>query len=152
MDHHNHETCKSDLMARAEQTCNDKNVRLTEQRKDVLACVAASHAAVGAYDIIERMASHGPKPAPITIYRALDFLLEQNLIHKVESKNAFVACAHAHENSTATLLICESCGNVDEVVQPTTKADLQKLAATQGFKMNRAVIELSGTCSRCANV
>jgi Fur family transcriptional regulator, zinc uptake regulator len=118
----------------------------------VLACVAASHAAVGAYDIIERMASHGPKPAPITIYRALDFLLEQNLIHKVESKNAFVACAHAHENSTATLLICESCGNVDEVVQPTIKADLQKLAATQGFKMNRAVIELSGTCSQCANV
>jgi Fur family transcriptional regulator, zinc uptake regulator len=149
---HNHETCKSNLMARAAQTCTDKNVRLTDQRKEVLACVAASHAAVGAYEIIERMAGHGPKPAPITIYRALDFLLEQNLIHKVESKNAFVACVCAHENSAATLLICESCGNVDEVVHPTTQADLQKLANQQGFKLNRAMIELSGTCSQCANV
>ena len=139
-------------MARAAQTCTDKNVRLTDQRKDVLACVAASHAAVGAYEIIERMASTGPKPAPITVYRALDFLLLQNLIHKVESKNAFVACARAHENSAATLLICESCGNVDEVVQPTTQDELLKLAKEQGFKLNRAVIELSGICSQCANV
>ena len=80
--------------------------------------MAQSHSAVGAYDIIERMAEHGPRPAPITVYRALDFLLAHGLVHKIESRNAFVACSHSHEGQPAALLICETCGTVSELDAP----------------------------------
>jgi Fur family transcriptional regulator, zinc uptake regulator len=149
---HNHAKCTADLLARAEKTCASQGARLTDQRREVLSCVAQSHAAVGAYDVIERMAAHGPRPAPITVYRALDFLLSHNLVHKIESRNAFVACGCAHENASPALLICETCGNVDELVEPLTNKDLQRAANERGFRVSRAMIELSGTCHQCANV
>jgi Fur family transcriptional regulator, zinc uptake regulator len=145
---HNHANCTANLIARAEKACAS---RLTKQRKDVLTCVAESHAAVGAYDVIERMAAYGPRPAPITVYRALDFLLKHNLVHKIESRNAFVACACDHRNAQPALLICENCGNVDEIIQPAN-TDLQNAALAHGFEIKRAVIELSGICSSCTNV
>jgi Fur family transcriptional regulator, zinc uptake regulator len=150
--HHNHAKCTADLISRAEQICAASGARLTDKRREILACVAQSHAAVGAYDVIERMAAHGPRPAPITVYRALDFLLAHNLVHKIESRNAFVACACAHENAPPALLICDACGNVDEIIEEAANKDLQRAASAQGFKVNRAVIELSGTCHQCANV
>jgi Fur family transcriptional regulator, zinc uptake regulator len=149
---HNHAKCTAALIARAEQTCAASGARLTDQRREILTCVAQSHAAVGAYDVIERMAARGPRPAPITVYRALDFLLSHNLVHKIESRNAFVACACVHDDAQPALLICDGCGNVDEIVPPAANEDLQRAASAQGFKVNRAVIELSGTCHQCANV
>ena len=127
-----------------------RGTRLTEQRKDVLASVAESHSAVGAYEIIERMATGGARPAPITIYRALDFLLEHDLVHKIESRNAYVACAGVHANNQPTLLVCEKCGIVDEVVEPSANACLQNIAHAKSFIVNKTVIELSGTCNQCA--
>ena len=150
--HHNHSKCTAQLIARAEQTCAEKGTRLTEQRKDILESVAESHLAVGAYEIIERMAQRGPRPAPITVYRGLDFLLEHNLVHKIESRNAFVACACAHDNATPALLICDACGVVDEILQAEATENLQNAAAANGFKIKHTVIELSGTCKACANV
>ncbi len=145
---HNHAKCTASLLARAEQACAS---RFTKQRKEVLSCVAESHTAVGAYDVIERMAAHGPRPAPITVYRALDFLLEHNLVHKIESRNAFVACACEHKNAQPALLICDACGNVDEIIQPEN-LELQTAAKAHGFAIKRAVIELSGLCKECAHV
>ena len=147
---HNHAQCTAELISRAEQTCAKRGTRLTEQRKGVLASVAESHSAVGAYEIIERMASGGARPAPITIYRALDFLLEHDLVHKIESRNAYVACTGVHANNQPTLLICDQCGIVDEVIEPITIASLEKTAATKAFTVSKTVIELSGTCSQCA--
>jgi Fur family transcriptional regulator, zinc uptake regulator len=145
---HNHSKCTATLIAKAEKACS---ARLTKQRLAVLTCVAENHVAVGAYDVIERMAAHGPRPAPITVYRALDFLLEHNLVHKIESRNAFVACACEHNEAPPTLLICDSCGNVDEIVLPKNM-ELQKAAIDQGFEVKRAVIELAGTCRDCLHV
>ena len=146
---HNHAHCTAALISRAEQTCAKRGTRLTEQRKDVLASVAESHSAVGAYEIIERMATSGARPAPITIYRALDFLLEHELVHKIESRNAYVACAGVHFNSQPTLLICDQCGIVEEVIDPTTNANLKNTADARSFDVNKTVIELSGTCNQC---
>ena len=148
--HHDHAHCTADLISRAEQICAKRGTRLTEQRKDVLASVAESHSAVGAYEIIERMATGGVRPAPITIYRALDFLLEHDLVHKIESRNAYVACSGSHANNQPTLLICDKCGIVDEVIEPATNSSLQSTAATKHFAINKTVIELSGTCNQCA--
>jgi Fur family zinc uptake transcriptional regulator len=150
--HHDHSHCTADLIARAERTCERRGSRLTGQRRDVLACVAQSHAAVGAYDVIERMAEHGPRPAPITVYRALDFLLAHGLVHKVESRNAFVACSHSHEGRPAALLICESCGSVAEIDAETIFDELESLAVAQEFRPARTVVEISGRCGMCLPV
>lgn len=148
--HHNHEKCTAELLSRAERTCERRGSRLTGQRRDVLNCVAQSHAAVGAYDIIERMAGRGPRPAPITVYRALDFLLAHGLVHKIESRNAFVACSHPHEGRPAALLICEACGTVAELDAPDAFAAMSAAAAARGFSEIHTVIEMAGTCAACA--
>jgi Fur family transcriptional regulator, zinc uptake regulator len=147
---HDHAHCTADLLNRAERTCARRGSRLTGQRRDVLSCVARGHAAVGAYDIIERMAEHGARPAPITIYRALDFLLAHGLVHKIESRNAFVACSHSHEGRPAALLICESCGTVAELDAPEIFQRIDQAARAQDFQPARTLIEMSGTCGSCA--
>jgi Fur family zinc uptake transcriptional regulator len=147
---HNHASCTAELLARAERICERRGSRLTGQRREVLGCVAESHSAAGAYDIIERMAAHGPRPAPITVYRALEFLLAHGLVHKIESRNAFVACSHAHEGEPAALLICEHCGVVAELDAPQIFAGLVKAAVGQGFRPAGTVIEMTGACGACA--
>jgi len=148
--HHDHAECTADLISRAERTCERRGSRLTGQRRDVLSCVAQSHSAVGAYDVIERMAVQGPRPAPITVYRALDFLQAHGLVHKIESRNAFIACSHPHEDRPAALLICERCGTVAELDAPDAFAAISSAAAAQGFHPARTMIELSGHCGACA--
>ena len=147
--HHNHSHCTAELLSRAERACERRGSRLTGQRRDVLNCVAQSHSAVGAYDIIERMAARGPRPAPITVYRVLDFLEAHGLVHKIESRNAFVACTHAHDGEPAALMICEACGLVAERDVPPVFAALDKAAVSQGFAPRRMVVEVTGTCRQC---
>ncbi|MBL8791959.1 MAG: transcriptional repressor [Rhizobiales bacterium] len=146
---HDHHACTQNIVSHAEKVCARTGARLTEQRRDVLVCVAESHQAVGAYEIIERMAAHGPRPAPITVYRALEFLQAQNLVHKIESRNAFVACSEVHDGAPAALLICESCNNVSEVLDRNAAAGLIDAAKVQGFTVKRSVVELSGICAHC---
>jgi Fur family zinc uptake transcriptional regulator len=147
--HHDHANCTAELLSRAERTCERRGSRLTGQRRDVLNCVAESHTAVGAYDIIERMASRGARPAPITVYRALDFLLAHGLVHKIESRNAFIACSHPHDGQPAAMLVCESCGLVAELDAPDAFDSLGKAAAEQGFEVRHTVVEMSGLCQPC---
>lgn len=148
--HHDHARCTADLLSRAERTCARRGSRLTGQRREVLGCVARSHRAVGAYDIIERMAEQGPRPAPITVYRALDFLLAHGLVHKIESRNAFVACSHSHDGQPAALLICATCGLVAELDAPGAFRELKARAAEQGFQEQQTMVEMSGLCASCA--
>ena len=148
--HHDHAHCTADLIARAERTCERRGSKLTGQRREILNSVAQSHSAVGAYDIIERMAEHGPRPAPITVYRALDFLLAHGLVHKIESRNAFVACSHSHEGRPAALLICETCGTVSELDAPEVFERITEKAKAQKFSPAHTMIEMSGTCGSCA--
>ena len=83
-------------------------------RRHVLEALLESHKPLGAYEIIERLARHG-RPAPITVYRALDFLRDNGLVHRIESRNAFVACVHNHGgDDLVVFLICERCGAVGE--------------------------------------
>ena len=147
---HDHQHCTAELISRAERTCASAGAKLTGQRLTVLSCVARSHAAVGAYDVIDRMAEQGPRPAPITVYRALDFLLAHGLVHKVESRNAFVACSHAHGDRPAALLICEGCGTVAEVDATEAVERVAASARAQHFHPTATLIEMSGRCAGCA--
>ena len=147
--HHDHGQCTGELIARAEAMCAARKTRLTPQRRDVLARIAETHSVVGAYDIIERMASGGERPAPITVYRALDFLLENGLIHKIESRSAYVACSHDHGGTQAAILICDGCDSVAELDAPDAFRNLLAAARIQGFVPRRAVVEVVGRCGAC---
>src|SRR5580693_2707803 len=115
---HDHDRCASSAIAHAEAQCAARAQRLTPIRRHVLEALLASHKPLGAYEIIEHLAQHGPaqnRPAPITIYRALDFLRDNGLVHRIESRNAFVACGRNHgPDALVAFLLCERCGAVGE--------------------------------------
>ncbi|MDE2445493.1 MAG: transcriptional repressor [Alphaproteobacteria bacterium] len=146
---HNHETCKADLIDRAEKLCSSRGTKLTNQRRIVLQRIAESHNAVGAYEIIERMASMGARPAPITIYRALDFLLDHDLVHRVESRNAYIACTCNHATSQPILLVCAECGLVNEVYAPSAALAVQATTTALRFTAKKIVLEVTGICADC---
>src|SRR5690349_20371342 len=93
---HDHDRCSADALQHAETLCMKRGERLTPMRRNVLEVLAASHKPLGAYEIIEEVAARSPRPAPITIYRALDFLTAQGFVHRIESRNAFLACINNH--------------------------------------------------------
>ncbi len=111
---HDHERCTADALAHAETLCAQRSQRLTPIRRQVLEVLLESHKPLGAYEIMDRAALRAAaRPAPITIYRALDFLRDNGLVHRIESRNAFVACVNNHASGDLVVfLICEHCGAV----------------------------------------
>jgi len=147
---HDHDRCSSDAMAVAETLCAERGQRLTPIRRKVLGALLASHKPLGAYEIIERLAPKGTRPAPITAYRALEFLRENGLVHRIESRNAFIACVHNHAaGALVVFLICERCGAVGEASSADVTSTLTSAARAAGFTPKSPVIEVSGICSHC---
>lgn len=147
---HDHRHCVASVVAHAEAHCADRGTRFTDQRRRVLATVAGSHRAIGAYDIIEKLAEAGARPAPVTVYRALDFLIENGLVHKIASRNAFVTCMRQHDDQAAVFLICDRCGTIGEVEADRVLGVVDRKARDTGFTVDSAVIEVSGQCRNCA--
>lgn len=151
---HDHDACAGAVLRRAEALCAARGARLTAIRRSVLVALAADHAPAGAYEVIERLSAGGGRPpAPITVYRALDFLLAHGLAHRIESRNAYVACSHDHEAHTdepVVFLICEDCGAVGEAGSSAFAGALDELAHASGFTPRAPVIEVAGRCSHCA--
>lgn len=148
---HDHDVCADRVVRVARAVCRRRGVRLTSQREKVLDVLAQSHRPMGAYEILDMMAENGKRPAPITVYRALDFLLHQGLAHRIESRNAYVACMigdAAHEG--AVFLICRGCGNVGEAPADDVEAAIAKVARDSNFSPDLAVVEIEGLCSHCA--
>jgi Fur family zinc uptake transcriptional regulator len=146
---HDHERCASAAIAHAEAQCTAREQRLTPMRRQVLEALLASHKPLGAYEIVERL-GHKNRPAPITIYRALDFLRENGLVHRIESRNAFVACVHSHNGGDLVVfLICERCGAVGEAPGGTVADALKASSRAAGFSPKSPLIEIAGICSHC---
>jgi Fur family zinc uptake transcriptional regulator len=147
---HDHDRCASDAIAHAEAICTARHERLTPIRRRVLEALLESHQPLGAYELIDRLAEHGARPAPITIYRALDFLREQGLVHRIESRNAFIACVHNHESGDPVVfLICEKCGAVGEAASATVADTIRQASRAAGFTPKTPVIEIYGICAHC---
>ncbi len=156
-------------IAQAEAACRAQGVRLTPIRRQVLEALYATHKPLGAYDLVALLASREEarspegrsqgtrsqeaksRPlAPVTIYRALDFLMEQGLAHRLASRNAFVACPHGHgPGDLVAFLICEECGGVDERASSSLSQAVAGLLAGERFQAQRQVLEISGRCSHC---
>lgn len=152
---HDHSPCSAEVMAHAEALCRKRKQRLTPMRRQVLTALAGSHRPIGAYEIMELVAEHGTgtRPAPITIYRALDFLIEQGLVHRIESRNAFLACASRHANDALIVfLICEHCGAVGEAPAGAVMRAIGEAAKPMGFAPKMPVIEVTGRCAHCRGV
>jgi Fur family transcriptional regulator, zinc uptake regulator len=147
---HDHTRCAADKLAHAEALCAERGQRLTPLRRQVLEALTASHKPLGAYEIIDHMTETGTRPAPITVYRALEFLLENGLVHRIESRNAFLACAHNHESGALVVfLICESCGAVGEAPASAVSQSVAAAAKKAGFRPKLSVIEITGVCAHC---
>jgi Fur family zinc uptake transcriptional regulator len=138
-------------MADAETACQERRLRLTPIRRLVLEALHATHRPVSAYELIEQLGpQNGRMLAPITIYRALDFLLDAGFAHRLESRNAFIACPSRHEpGDLVVFMICDRCGGVDEAVSDELRRALTKLSGSHGFNPKAQVIELAGSCAHC---
>ncbi len=147
---HDHGRCAADAIAHAEAVCAKRSQKFTPIRRQVLLALLASHRPLGAYEVIEELARSMPRPAPITVYRALDFLMENGLVHRIESRNAYLACAHDHdETSMVAFLICELCGSVGEIPAAPVARSVNAAARASGFAPKMSVVEIAGTCAHC---
>lgn len=147
---HDHDHCVQDALAAADALCARNGARLTTLRRRVLELVWSSHQPLGAYELLDRLTADGHKPAPPTIYRALEFLLEQRLIHRIASRNAFVGCARPGASHSGYFLLCESCGNAEELPDSSALGQAVAAAARQAdFQVQSQTLELTGQCRRC---
>jgi Fur family zinc uptake transcriptional regulator len=147
---HDHGRCSADALAHAEALCVRRGERLTAMRRHVLEVLSSSHKPLGAYEIIDLVAARGPRPAPITIYRALDFLTSQGLVHRIESRNAFLACINNHaSDAPVVFLICDECGAVGEAPSAAVAESLNAAAKSAGFTPKSPVVEIAGICAHC---
>jgi Fur family transcriptional regulator, zinc uptake regulator len=147
---HDHSLCSADVISHAEALCAARAQRLTAPRRNVLGALAASHKPLGAYEIIEFIARTQPRPAPITVYRALEFLIRYGLVHRIESRNAYIACAHNHDSGAlVAFLICEICGAAGEASTADIAQMLASAARNAGFRPTMSVVEMTGVCAHC---
>lgn len=150
---HDHACCLAEAVGRAERQFAERGLKLTEQRRLVLSEIAGSHNALGAYEILERLAAGGRRMAPISVYRALDALVEAGAIHRLESRNAFFACHAQHTaRREQVVLACGQCGRVAEVAAQDAFAGIARAVAAAGFSATRSVVEIVGTCADCTRM
>lgn len=139
----------SALMQQAERQCQQRGVRFTPIRRRVLEMIAANQGGLKAYDLLDQLAVEHASARPPTVYRALDFLIEQGLVHRIESLNAYVACPCPEHAHGFQLLICRHCGRVEELHLDDVNAQLAQRARDLGFRVERQTIELLGGCDTC---
>ena len=140
-----------ELVAAAEARCEAEGLRLTPVRRRVLEILLESHRALGAYDVLERLTAEGLGAHPPVAYRALEFLTEHGFAHKLERRNAFVACACPGEDARSAhrpaFLICRNCDAVAETDAAPVARALN--AAASGFRIEAAAVEAEGLCPTC---
>jgi Fur family zinc uptake transcriptional regulator len=147
------------LLDKAEEVCRQRGANLTELRRHVLGLILDAALPTGAYELLERLRGTRRSAAPPTVYRTLDFLLDQGLIHKIERLSAFVGCVSGCTASSdekvrshaVQFLICRDCGRVIELQDHDVSSVLAAAAKQAGFKISNAVIEAEGVCSTCVS-
>ncbi|WP_142846895.1 Fur family transcriptional regulator [Telmatospirillum sp. J64-1] len=146
---HDHGSCVAHAVAKAEELCRSRGLRLTEIRRRVLELVWERHGPVGAYALLDTLRSEGMAAAPPTVYRALDFLQEQGLVHRIERLNAFVGCGQPDAPHSGQFLICSECGLAAEIDDPAIDRALTQAAVALGFELRGKTVELEGLCPDC---
>jgi len=146
---HDHAHCVAAALAAAEGLCAERGVRLTPLRRRVLELVWQSHRPVKAYDLLDQLRGDRQRAAPPTVYRALEFLRNEGLIHRLESLNAFVGCGDPRHAHAGQFLICRCCQAVAELSDPEINRLIGARADALGFRLGAQTIELDGVCPAC---
>jgi Fur family transcriptional regulator, zinc uptake regulator len=146
---HDHRRCQRQLLSEVSELCSARKLRLTPRRRQVLEIMLASHQPMGAYEILAELnrAGKADSIAPPIVYRALEYLMVEGLIHRIESRNAFITCVHPGHESAAQFLICRDCEQVAEL--ETSEQSLLAAADNLGFAVDHSVVEITGVCARC---
>jgi Fur family zinc uptake transcriptional regulator len=147
---HDHASCRKVLLARAEAVAAEQGARLTSVRRRTLEILLESHRALGAYEVLERLADEGFGKQPPVAYRALEFLVEHGLAHRVRRLNAFAACTHPGQTHAPAFLICRGCKMVAEAPAGPVRAAIDAAAEAMGFAVERFTVEALGLCPTCA--
>lgn len=138
-----------DLLQQADRLCHQRKQRFTELRKQVLALICGSEQPVGAYALLDQMRAAGRSAAPPTVYRALDFLREQGLIHRLATNNTYLACAHPQQQHEAVFLVCKRCGFTRELHTDGVYRAVAARARQAAFKVEHTAVEVTGLCAGC---
>lgn len=147
---HDHNDCIQGALTEARVICHSRGVRLTALRERVLELVWQSHCPVGAYEILAELTQGELKPAqPPTVYRALDFLQEQGLVHRLSSINAYIGCSRPNTPHKSCFLICTQCRTTIEIEHSGIENSLKDCANDYGFTIADTSIELAGLCTNC---
>lgn len=147
---HDHGLCATDALMRAEAMMADRTQRLTPVRRRTLQILLEAHRAMGAYEVLNRLAAEGFGNQPPVAYRALEFLVEQGLAHRIRRLNAFAACMHPGEAHAPAFLICRACNLVAEAPAEAVTTALTEAASSLGFTIERSTVEALGLCPACA--
>jgi Fur family transcriptional regulator, zinc uptake regulator len=147
---HDHRSCLHTALQRAQEAFEGRGLKLTPLRRQVFEEIAGSHDAIGAYDVLDSLIRKtGERMAPISVYRAIDALLDVGVVHRLESKNAFFACHTPHAGRRHIALVCDGCGLVAEIDGTTVFAAIDLAAGRTPFAVRRSVVEVAGTCAVC---
>ncbi len=148
---HDHRQCVDSALTTAERICREQGQRFTPIRRQVFELIWQQHKPVGAYLLLEQLQQQG-RVAPPTVYRALDFLLGLNLIHRIASLNAFVGCTHPGAAHQGYFLICRSCKASAELTADAITTEIDRSAARCGFTVLERSVEVMGLCPECSVV
>ena len=146
---HDHAACTHDVLEIAERQLTDAGLRLTPVRRRTLQILLDSPRALGAYEVLERLVADGFANQPPVAYRALEFLVEQGLVHRIRRLNAFTACMHVGEAHAPAFLICRACHSVAEAPAAAVAEALAAAALALHFTVERSTIEALGLCPAC---
>jgi Fur family zinc uptake transcriptional regulator len=146
---HDHDDCVERAMLAAEQLCRDRGLRFTALRRRVLALVWEGHKPVGAYEILASLSEEGRNSAPPTVYRALGFLIEAGLVHRLNLLNAFIGCPDPARPHSGQFLICRECRTVAELDDIAIDSLVSEKARALGFTTVNQILEIEGLCSEC---
>ncbi len=147
---HDHRRCTHIGLARADALTSLTGARLTPVRRRTLEILLEAHRAIGAYEVLDRLAAEGLGKQPPVAYRALEFLVEQGLAHRIEGQNAFIACSQPGTDHSPAFLLCRACDAVAEAAAAPVRAALDAAAAPLGFRIERSSVEAVGLCPACA--
>lgn len=148
---HDHTRCEHAAMAQARNVCQARAARLTPTREAVLQLIWQNHRPIGAYAIIEQLAQlSGKRVLPPTVYRAIDFLLDLGLIHRIASLNSFIGCPFPGSAHSDLFLVCRVCGSVAECSAEGINSAIAATAARAGFTAESQAVEILGVCPQCS--
>ncbi len=147
-----HQLCINKALELGEKICAENGRRFTKIRREVLGLIWQSHKPAKAYDIMNQLDENIASLKPPTVYRALDFLRENGLVHKINSLNAFVGCSHPAMKHQCYFLICSECGDIAECCAQELTNVIEKTADKNHFKPEQASLEIQGICENCGNM